>query len=143
MFVRFLAIIVLVGLFSINALAAEKKGKGVVEDAKAAVKSILKDPLSVQFRDIKVNSAGDVCGQYNAKNSYGGYGGFEDFMYDKETKTLLNIIKKKWENEKSVRNDLLNKSAQVGIWDKDSEEELRSIGERIRKLEMRIAMCEE
>lgn len=43
----------------------------------------LKDPASAEFREIKVsifNGAPLVCGEVNAKNSYGGYTGFRHFM---------------------------------------------------------------
>ena len=43
----------------------------------------LKDPESAQFRDVKVviNTLNEkaVCGEVNAKNSYGGYTGFKPF----------------------------------------------------------------
>jgi hypothetical protein len=43
----------------------------------------MKDPSSIQFQNIaryKVGSADIVCGMYNAKNSYGGYVGFKEFI---------------------------------------------------------------
>ena len=39
-----------------------------------AVKKVLKDPNSAQFQNIK-----GICGEVNAKNSYGGYTGFKRF----------------------------------------------------------------
>ncbi|QFU23158.1 hypothetical protein FM038_014055 [Shewanella eurypsychrophilus] len=54
----------------------------------------LKDPESVQFRNFKIKRGGDysgaslpdavriVCGERNAKNSYGGYTGFKTFYVD-------------------------------------------------------------
>jgi hypothetical protein len=49
----------------------------------------LKDPASLQLRNVKVNLrvqpsepgklAIGICGEYNAKNSFGGYGGFAKF----------------------------------------------------------------
>ncbi len=55
-----------------------------------AVKDVLKDPWSAQFRNTKKVSAwrqcryGDVyAGEVNAKNSYGGYGGFKNFTVGK------------------------------------------------------------
>lgn len=41
----------------------------------------LVDPDSMQLRDVRARSAGDLaalCGQYNAKNRLGGYAGFKD-----------------------------------------------------------------
>jgi hypothetical protein len=54
---------------------------GNVSDAKSAVKDRLKDPGSAEFRNIKFNESGAVCGQFNAKNSFGGYTGFKQFAY--------------------------------------------------------------
>lgn len=47
--------------------------------AQQAVKSLLKDPRSAEFRDVSVN--GDfVCGSVNARNSFGGYAGDTRFI---------------------------------------------------------------
>jgi len=48
-------------------------------------KSSLKDPFSVHLRDVyvrQVESTGSTfwCGQINAKNSWGAYGGFQVFV---------------------------------------------------------------
>lgn len=51
-------------------------------DAKEAVKRHLKDPDSVEFRDVASYENGVTCGQYNAKNGYGAYSGFQGFVYD-------------------------------------------------------------
>jgi len=43
----------------------------------------LKDPDSAKFRNVrfvKYNARTVVCGEVNAKNSYGGYVGFENFV---------------------------------------------------------------
>ena len=55
-----------------------------------AVKDVLKDPWSAQFRKTKKSSAWAQCrygwvyeGEVNAKNSYGGYGGFKGFTVSK------------------------------------------------------------
>lgn len=53
--------------------------QSVDDAAKTAVLAKLKDPDSAQFRNIRV--AGDwVCGEVNAKNSYGAYAGFSGFV---------------------------------------------------------------
>lgn len=51
--------------------------------AKAALEKSLRDPSSAQYRDVQTYSEGVVCGEYNAKNSYGGYVGFKQFTYSK------------------------------------------------------------
>lgn len=57
----------------------------LVERAKAAVAHDLKDPWSARFRDVHVHHDFEdwktVCGQVNAKNSYGAYSGFQRFFY--------------------------------------------------------------
>lgn len=46
----------------------------------SAVKQQLKDPESAQFRWPAPHKFGLYCGWVNAKNSYGGYTGFQPFM---------------------------------------------------------------
>lgn len=56
--------------------------------AEAAVRRKLKDPESAAFRNVAViapekfdpNALGIVCGEVNAKNSFGGYTGFSNFV---------------------------------------------------------------
>ncbi|WEN14301.1 hypothetical protein PY254_13790 [Rhodanobacter sp. AS-Z3] len=60
------------------------------DQAKKAVMATLKDPASVQWRDIRAQPRKDswgkehpvICGEYNAKNSYGGYTGFKPFIFE-------------------------------------------------------------
>lgn len=54
-----------------------------IELGKKAVLHVLKDPDSAKFRDVRLKAYFDgavVCGQVNAKNSYGGYAGFKSFV---------------------------------------------------------------
>lgn len=56
-----------------------------VTQAKAQITEQLKDPGSALFRGLYVaRQAGTgelmLCGEVNAKNSYGGYAGFTDFI---------------------------------------------------------------
>lgn len=64
----------------------------VIEEAQEAVRYGLKDPASAQFREVRlVSYRGDgrvVCGQVNAKNSYGGYVGFKRFIASSKTATI-------------------------------------------------------
>jgi len=59
---------------------------GWVYDSEIAVKSIMKDPKSAQFRDVYISypninpKSAFVCGEVNAKNSFGAYDGFERFV---------------------------------------------------------------
>lgn len=46
---------------------------------------MLKDPDSAVFKDVwHVGGGRALCGQVNAKNSYGGYSGFRPFVADFE-----------------------------------------------------------
>jgi hypothetical protein len=47
--------------------------------AENAVKQLLKDPDSAQFRNVK-EFTGPVCGEVNSKNGFGGYVGFSKFI---------------------------------------------------------------
>lgn len=54
-----------------------------IANAKAAIEDTLKDPASVIYRDVRYyESSRNVCGEYNAKNGYGGYVGFKLFRVD-------------------------------------------------------------
>ena len=63
--------------------------------AKDSIKSSLKDPDSVQFKELRVvtNTEGEksICGFYNAKNSYGGYVGYEGFNSDIKTGIIKSL----------------------------------------------------
>ena len=49
-------------------------------DAKRMIADTFKDPDSVKFRDLRISKDGAfVCGELNAKNSYGGYVGYTRF----------------------------------------------------------------
>ncbi len=60
------------------ALAAPPLRTKVATDA---VRNATADPLGVQFRRVALKG-GLVCGEYNAKNSYGAYTGFNNFVFD-------------------------------------------------------------
>lgn len=53
------------------------------EVLKAKVAAALKDPQSAQFQGVQLVWSGRaLCGEVNAKNSYGGYAGFKAFVAD-------------------------------------------------------------
>jgi len=55
------------------------------EQLKDLVRTSLKDPESANFKNLRVMSNGRaLCGDVNAKNSYGGYTGFKAFVADSE-----------------------------------------------------------
>lgn len=52
--------------------------------AQEVVKESLKDPESAEFRNMN-----GVCGEVNAKNSFGGYTGFKKFVIDVNASQLF------------------------------------------------------
>lgn len=48
-----------------------------------------KDPESVKIKDLRKYATGKYCGKVNAKNGFGAYGGFKDFMVDENGNNLL------------------------------------------------------
>jgi hypothetical protein len=56
---------------------------GELGQATAAIRELLRDPESMQTRNIVGyrTDAGDriICGEYNSRNGFGGYGGFNAF----------------------------------------------------------------
>lgn len=61
-------------------------------EAKRLVTDGLKDPSSAMFREIRALSGDQVCGQVNAKNSFGGYVGYRWFWIkgmDRENPTVM------------------------------------------------------
>ena len=63
----------------------EQAEKNFIAEVETSVKSQLKDADSAKFQyslnEIFMHQ-NLVCGEVNAKNSFGGYGGFNDFIYD-------------------------------------------------------------
>lgn len=71
-------------LIALSTMAAGQQPK-VNEAALRKEFTALKDQDSAKFRNIKfapgeAEGAWVMCGEYNAKNSYGGYAGFSRFM---------------------------------------------------------------
>lgn len=73
---------ILCATLMLSALSARADDALLLESAKRVAVIGLKDPSSAQFRNLEVRKAGKsmaVCGEINAKNSYGGYVGFVKF----------------------------------------------------------------
>jgi len=65
---------------------------GLIQKAKRQISSRMKDPDSTKFSGVKIFGAKEarvVCGEVNAKNSYGGYVGAVPFVSDGEK---INIV---------------------------------------------------
>ncbi len=74
-------------------------GMIMVSAAKDAVSASMKDPNSVEFQNVRtvdlVTEAGTgliVCGEFNAKNGFGGYSGFEKFAWHPDGKLLARSL---------------------------------------------------
>jgi hypothetical protein len=68
----------------ILSLAVSTVQAGEIEDAKELIIASAKDPSSITFRNISRdvrNGIVLVCGEFNGKNSHGGYKGFSGFGY--------------------------------------------------------------
>lgn len=87
-------IILAISLFFIGTEAFADSAT-LINQAKKAVRSQLKDPSSAQFDYVyavtTISGAKAVCGEVNAKNTYGGYTGFTPFYsYQGYTKIIPN-----------------------------------------------------
>lgn len=82
-----IAAIAVVGLIVIGAMADNR-----ANDAQRIVRAALKDPDSAKFSNVRVKEGtAFVCGQVNAKNSFGGYVGPIPFAYDSSTQLAVVI----------------------------------------------------
>lgn len=73
---------------SIQAITKASESQAEIQMAKElatrALQGVLFDPGSVQFLNLRIGSGKAVCGKYNAKNRYGAYVGFHDFVVTKD-----------------------------------------------------------
>lgn len=54
----------------------------IAEQVANDVSELFADPETVQIRRVRLNiDKSSICGQYNAKNAFGGYVGFKPFKY--------------------------------------------------------------
>jgi K+-transporting ATPase A subunit len=60
--------------------AGSKATTADISAIKVAMEDRLKDADSANIKDVRIAKDGTTCGQVNAKNSYGAYGGFEPFI---------------------------------------------------------------
>lgn len=85
----------IIALIALSALAgpAFADDEVAISDAKTVVVRTFKDPDSAQFRNIVIRDSGKrraVCGEVNAKNSYGGYVGYRAFyVIEGDSKALI------------------------------------------------------
>ena len=82
-------------LIPVSSLANEENS--LIEEAKTKVKSILRDPDSAKFQNLRVviNSKAieSVCGEVNARNAFGGYTGFSKFNVSNNQVNIVDMNK--------------------------------------------------
>ena len=98
--------LVLLALATTFANAA--KQSDLEKNATEAVKRMMKDPESTQFRDLRTinNKTGKnaICGEVNSKNSYGGYVGFTPFSYSEEGVAIVNSSDRSYSAKLNLQN---------------------------------------
>ncbi|WP_133175308.1 hypothetical protein [Sphingomonas oleivorans] len=52
-----------------------------LDEAQTAVKDLLNDPQSAQFKEMETPSTGVACGEVNSKNAMGGYSDYTPFVF--------------------------------------------------------------
>jgi len=89
---RFLALLVFPALVAPPVVAQDKGYSAFVARAKAAVTRDFKDPEGARYRNLGVYRSLDkslaLCGEVNAKNSYGAYVGYKQFYADDKNGTI-------------------------------------------------------
>lgn len=82
---------VLVLLVAVSLASCSSKEQSKADELKLAVASTMKDPESVQYRNLKMGNVlnGTLCGEVNAKNSFGAYAGFEKFSLNNPQSLFL------------------------------------------------------
>jgi hypothetical protein len=68
---------------------AARKADQMKSAVRKAMASYLFDPGSAQFMSLRAGRKGAVCGKYNAKNRYGAYTGFKDFVLSRDGETIF------------------------------------------------------
>lgn len=71
------------------ACSGDDQDSVLIQKAQAEIAGQLKDPSSAQFRNVKASKTDKgfalVCGEVNAKNTFGGYVGFTPFIWREGT----------------------------------------------------------
>ena len=87
----------LIGVLALSLTGCEKFQQE--REAKKYIEAYVKDPSSLQFRNIS-----GQCGEFNAKNGYGAYTGFNRYIYKNGTLYLQSDWAEKGENTYSDEN---------------------------------------
>lgn len=79
-------IVVIVGAALVLVAGCQSAEDQTIAEAQRLAADLLRDPSSAQFRHLRYRVAETgarvVCGEINGKNAYGGYPGFQRFLYD-------------------------------------------------------------
>lgn len=83
----------------------EKTDEKFRETTLEKFKKRLKDPYSVKFKDVEIRELSDdefdnfrvLCGEYNAKNSYGAFTGYKPFVASGSVVKTISDIKTEWQ----------------------------------------------
>lgn len=78
-----------------------------VREVKKVILEMAKDPDSVRFYDVRKTTPVSVCGEFNAKNSFGAYAGRKRFISTIALGIYMPII----ESDKDTHKELLKKLA--------------------------------
>ncbi|HEX8214099.1 MAG TPA: hypothetical protein VF582_01355 [Allosphingosinicella sp.] len=68
---------------------ASKKSAELKAKVQKAMAAYLFDPGSAQYMSLRAGRKGAVCGKYNAKNRYGAYIGYKDFVLSGDGDTIF------------------------------------------------------
>ena len=81
-FLKIITALITLTFFMGGSVQAASSGLSEVDKivlGKMAVERTIKDTSSIRWSNVSVNSSGALCGQFNAKNSYGAYAGKQQF----------------------------------------------------------------
>lgn len=93
-----------VALLATAAHAAQVPDAKAITAAQNEIRDRMKDPAATQFRNVRVvrdsQGGANVCGEVNAKNSYGAYTGFAGFvsMVGSDGVSASSVVDSKREN---------------------------------------------
>ncbi|WP_428001795.1 hypothetical protein [Acidovorax sp.] len=89
---RFLAVLIVPAFVALPVVAQDKGYASFIAKAKGALTKDFKDPEGSRYRNLGVYRSLDkslaLCGEVNAKNSYGAYVGYKQFYADDKNGTI-------------------------------------------------------
>lgn len=84
---------------------------GAEARARAALETVVVDPESLKLREVYAGSEGAVCGEFNARNRMGGYGGFRVFVV-----TADGALRADWTDRPRTADERAEARALVAAW---------------------------